>query len=122
MQVSLGKSVGMGLLRAPVVPKTGISRFGDHSGALPVERGRKLYFLPQQSPSIVNRNTRIDKKRWKLSDPRPTPKLATSAIAAAHNSPFCAALRLAPQSTKSQQKNRTCTAGFEPVTANVRIY
>jgi len=41
--------------------KTGISRFGDHSGALPVRRGRNPCFSPQQSPSIINRKTRIEK-------------------------------------------------------------
>ena len=58
-----------------------------------------------------------------MSDPRPTPKLASSTSAAAHNSPFCARCDLRPKAHKANNKNqRTCTAGFEPVTANMRIY
>ena len=61
------------------------------------------------------------KKSEKISDPRPTPKLATSASAAANNSPFCARCDLRPKAPKANKKKRTCTAGFEPVTTNMRI-
>ena len=70
---------------------------------------------------MLNRKTRIEKSE-KKSDPRPTSKFVTSAIEAAHNSPFCARCDLRPKAPKANKKNRTCTAGFEAATANMRIY
>lgn len=79
-----------------------------------------MFLTPAVAEHYKPQNTHR-KKSEKISDPRPTPKLATSASAAAHNSPFCARCDLRPKAPKANKKKRTCTAGFEPVTANMRI-
>ena len=91
--------------------KTGISRFGDHSGALPVRRGRNPCFSPQQSPSIINRKTRIEKNR-KNKRPAANPQTRNFRHCGRAQLAFLRALRLAPQSTKSQQKKTHVHSGI----------
>ena len=67
-----------------------------------------MFLTPAVAEHYKPQNTHR-KKSGKISDPRPTPKLATSASAAAHNSPFCARCDLPPKAPKANQKSRTCT-------------
>ena len=47
----------------------------------------------------------------KISDPRPTPKAATSASATAHNSPFARAATCPPKAPKANKKSASAQRG-----------
>ena len=102
------KKRGNGSVASACAAKTGSSRFGDHSGALPPAAGttwpKSMFLTPAVAGHYKTQNT-YRKQPGKISDPRPAPKLATFASAAAHNSPFLRALRLAPQ--RKHQKPTT---------------
>ena len=114
VQVPLGRSVGMGLLRAPVMPKQAFLAWETIPGPCRCNVAEiHIFDAPKQSPSIINRkNTHQKKKSEKISDPRPTPKPATSTNAAAHNSPFCARCDLRPNAPKANKKNRHVHRGI----------
>ena len=86
-----------------------------HSGVRACNRRTGVYIRPK--PQHTQR------KKWG-GGKRPTanPQTRNPASAAAHNSPCCARCDWRTIAPKSNKNNRTCTAGFEPVAANRRIY
>ena len=104
MQVSLGRSVGVGLLRAPVMPKQEILASETILGPCRCDVAEIHVFDPSSRRALQTAK-HASKKNGKISDLRPTPELATSASAAAHNSPFCARCDLRPKAPKANNKN-----------------
>ena len=113
MQVSLGRSVGMGLLRAPVMPKQAFLASETDLGPCRCNVAEILVFDPssQQSPSIINRKKRIEKKGGN-QQPAANPQTRNFRQCGRVQLAFLRALRLAPQSTKSQQKKSHVHSGI----------
>ena len=70
-----------------------------------------MFLTPAVAEHYKPQNTHR-KKSGKISDPRPTPKLATSASAAAHNSPFCARCDLRPKAPKANNNKTHVHSGI----------
>ena len=100
----------MGLLRAPVMPKQA-------SATWP----KSMFLTPAVAEHHKPQNTHRKKSGKKATRGQP-PNSQLPPVTAAHNSPFCARCDLRPKAPKANKKNRTCTAGFEAATANMRIY
>ena len=108
------KKRGNGPVAGASDAKTYVSRFGDHSGALPVQRGRNPYFLPQRSPSAINRKTHIEKNRGgkaKRGQPLNSQLLA---VQPRTTRLFARAASCAPKHQKPTKRNERAWRGSKP--------